>query len=76
MALSIKRFFDLSQNVELYAGGRFEREWPSLLSQARLGSVEVAYPGGLLIIGGWEQWGEPGLRQASSTIDKIVFNGD
>ncbi|MBW1808342.1 MAG: hypothetical protein JRJ87_09125 [Deltaproteobacteria bacterium] len=68
--------FDLSQSVELYTQGRFEYEWPSLLSQARLGSVEVTYPGGLLIIGGWEQWGEPGLRQASSTIDKIVFNGN
>jgi hypothetical protein len=68
--------FDLSQCVERYTGGSFEDEWPGLLGQARSGSVAVAYPGGVLIIGGWEQWGDPGVRQASSTVDKIVFNGD
>jgi len=68
--------FDLSQSVELYTDGRFKYEWPSLLSQARSSPVAVAYPGGVLIVGGWEQWGDPIERQASSTIDKIVFNGD
>ncbi len=66
---------NLSDNIEIY-NGHFA-EWNGVLSQPRAGAVAVAYPGdpgGVLVIGGWQQWGEPSVRQASDAVDRVVFN--
>ncbi|HUU00231.1 MAG TPA: hypothetical protein VM425_02180 [Myxococcota bacterium] len=65
----------LSDDLELYTNGVFA-EWKGILSQPRAGAVAVAYPGdpgGVLVIGGWQQWGDPAVRQASDVVDRVVF---
>jgi len=65
----------LSDDLELYTNGVFA-EWKGVLSQPRAGALAVAYPGdpgGVLVIGGWQQWGDPAVRQASDVVDLVVF---
>jgi hypothetical protein len=62
---------DLNSSVEIFEEtlGTFEQVGD--LAVARNSAKAVAYPGGVLIIGGWQQW-QP-ERTASSMIDLLEF---
>jgi len=61
--------WEVLKSVELFEAGDFEGQSNVALSVERSGSVAVAYPDHVLVIGGWEA---PG--QASDAVDWIHFD--
>lgn len=60
---------DLLDGIEMFAAGTFRPLAPAL-SEPRSGSVAVAVPDGVLVIGGWN-----GPDSASARVDYIKFPG-
>jgi hypothetical protein len=75
IAGGLDRDYALTASVEA-AGQDVDFDPIGPLQSARAGSAVVSYPGGALVIGGWEEFGgDITERRASKAIDRITVSG-
>ncbi len=69
--------FQPTDSIELFETGTGDFSEVEKLSVARSGATAVAYPGGVVVIGGWEVDASqiPSGLKASNRVDRIEFGG-